>query len=250
MATPTLDEFAAYVEDLPRLSPCWGDGILGLYPVLTWLNTHPVVVQREVVAEEGVLFGLMMTARAHHNQVGTAVAWATQYMVGPAGPVGTDPDDLPELLDLAGRAYLMRNLLAEVRQGVRRFEADENRIVMTFAGDPRLDALDRLLDLVEDITDPDEPRPWDPAAAPVVRHRRPRHLLGPGASMGARGVPGLSGLADRQLLELPAGQSRCRRLHHGSGDPGIGGAVGSRVLHERLHLAWFDLRPRHRAAGR
>jgi hypothetical protein len=166
IVAPTLDEFAAYVEALPAQSTCWGDGIAGLYPVLSWLNTQPVVLQRELVAEEGVLFSVMMTARAHHNQVGTAVAWATQYMVGPAGPVGTNPDDLPELFDLAGRAYLMRNLLAEVRQGVRRFEADGNRIVMTFDGDRRLDALDRVLDLVEDITDPPEPRPWDPRLRP------------------------------------------------------------------------------------
>ncbi len=166
MTPPTIDGFAKYVEDLPRHSPCWGDGILGLYPVLAWLNTHPVVVQRELVAEEGVFFGVMMTARAHHNQVGTAVAWATQYMVGPAGPVSTAPEDLPELFDLAGRAYLMRNLLAEVRQGVRRFKADGNKVVMTFIGDPRLDALDRLLDLVEDVTEPPEPRPWDPRLRP------------------------------------------------------------------------------------
>ena len=129
MTPPTIDEFAEYVDDLPRQSPCWGDGILGLYPVLSWLNTHPVVVQRELVAQKGVFFGVMMTARAHHNQVGTAVSWATQYMAGPPGPVLTDPDDLPELFDLAGRAYLMRNLLAEVRQGVRRFEADGTKIV-------------------------------------------------------------------------------------------------------------------------
>jgi hypothetical protein len=113
MTAPTIDEFTEYIDDLPRQSPCWGDGILGLYPVLSWLNTHPVVLQRELVAEKGVFFGVMMTARAHHNQVGTAVAWATQYMAGPPGPVPTDPDDLPELFDLAGRAYLMRNLLAE-----------------------------------------------------------------------------------------------------------------------------------------
>lgn len=86
MTPPTIDEFAEYVDDLPRQSPCWGDGILGLYPVLSWLNTHPVVVQRELVAQKGVFFGVMMTARAHHNQVGTAVSWATQYMAGPPGP--------------------------------------------------------------------------------------------------------------------------------------------------------------------
>jgi len=166
MTPPTIDEFAEYVEDLPRQSPCWSDGILGLYPVLAWLNTHPVVVQRDLVAEDGVFFGVMTTARAHHNQVGTAVAWATQYMGGPAGPVATDPEDLPELFDLAGRAYLMRNLLAEVRQGVRRFTADGHKIVMTFDGDRRLDALDRLLDLFEDITDLPKPRTWDPRLRP------------------------------------------------------------------------------------
>lgn len=166
MNAPTLDEFAEYLEALPGQLRCWGDGILGLYPVLGWLNTHPVVVQREVVAEKGVLFGLWMTTRAHHNQVGTAVAWATRFMVGPAAPTGTAVEDLPDLFDLAGRAYLLRNLLAEVRQGVRRFEANANQIVLTFGGDPRIDALDRLLDLVEDITDPDEPRPWDPRLRP------------------------------------------------------------------------------------
>jgi hypothetical protein len=162
----SVADFAAYVEDLPRRSPYWGDGIAGLYPVLAWLNTHPIVVQREVVEEEGALYGVMSTARPHHNQVGTAVAWATQFMVGPLMATRTHPDDLPQLFDLAGRAYVLRNLLAEVHQGVRRFEADGPRIVMTFIGDKRLDALDRLLALVDDLTgDADQTHEWDPRLA-------------------------------------------------------------------------------------
>lgn len=166
MNAPTVDEFAAYVEAFPGQLSCWGDGILGLYPVLGWLNTHPVVVQRELVAAHGVRLGVWMTTRAHHNQVGTAVAWATRFMVGPAVATPTAVEDLPGLFDLAGRAYVLRNLLAEVRQGVRRFEANANQIILTFDGDPRLDALDRLLDLVEDIIDPEETRPWDPRLRP------------------------------------------------------------------------------------
>jgi hypothetical protein len=162
LAGLTVAEFAAYVEDLPSRSPCWGDGIAGLYPVLAWLNTHPAVVQREVIEAEGALCGVMSTTRAHHNQVGTAVAWATQFMVGPPRPTGTDPDDLLQLFDLAGHAYVLRNLLAEVRQGVRRFEADGPRIVMTFVGDPRLDTLDRLLAMFDDLTGGQESPEWDP----------------------------------------------------------------------------------------
>jgi hypothetical protein len=68
-----------------------------------------------LVAEEGILFGVMMTTRAHHNQVGIAAAWATEYMVEPSGPLDTTVADLPEVFDLAGRVYLLRDLLAEVR---------------------------------------------------------------------------------------------------------------------------------------
>lgn len=166
MAAPTLDEFAAYVEALPQESPCWRAGVLGLWPVLAWLNIHPVEVQRKIVAEEGVLFGLMMTTRAHHNQVGIAVAWATQYMVEPAGPFEPTAAALIEVFDLAGRTRLLRNLLAEVRQGVRRFEAEGNHIVMTFDGDARLDALDRVLDLFDEIVDLPEPRRWNKRVRP------------------------------------------------------------------------------------
>jgi hypothetical protein len=61
----------------------------------------------------------MLTTRAHHNQVGIAVVWATEYMVGPAGPLEPTVAGLREVFDLAGRTRLFAGAATDWRSGGR-----------------------------------------------------------------------------------------------------------------------------------
>src|SRR6476659_3031349 len=103
----SLEQFARYIEALPgTYDAAWGNrSALGLYPMLGWLNTHPVVLQREALISDGAAFGALRMMRPHHNQVGTVVGWATKYLTGPGRPIRADLDSLPDLFDLAGRVW-------------------------------------------------------------------------------------------------------------------------------------------------
>ncbi|MBF6604137.1 MAG: hypothetical protein IVW53_14785 [Chloroflexi bacterium] len=182
LTSPGPSQFADYVESRPPQLGCWRDGALGLYPMLAWLNTHPVVEQRKRIATEGPLFAAFATTRAHHNQVGVAVGWTTEHMTGSRRARASTEQERVALFDLAGRHWLIRNLLAEVRQGVRRYEADGTRIVLRYDGDNRLDALDRLLGLVDDLDSIADPPTF-------ADGRLPRWLAGGGRDVPWRKVP-------------------------------------------------------------
>lgn len=53
MTSPDREEFSAYLEAVPQRLGCWRDGSLGVYSTLVWLNTHPIVVQREQMTSSG-----------------------------------------------------------------------------------------------------------------------------------------------------------------------------------------------------
>jgi hypothetical protein len=149
--SPELADFAEYVEAYPSRLRCWRDGVAGFYPILAWLNTYPVSEQREMISTDGPVLTAFATSRSHHNQVGVAVGWAERYLTAPREEPGSTEEDRVAMFELARRYWLIRNLLAEVRQGVREYEALGNRVVLTYQGDRDLDALDRFLDFVDDI---------------------------------------------------------------------------------------------------
>jgi hypothetical protein len=152
MSTPRnldLERFAAFLESRPGKLGCWRDGALGSYPTLAWLNVHPVVKQRSLMAEVGPLVAVALTNSAHHNQVGISAGWVCKYMTGVARG-STSEQDRRALWTAAGRYWTLRNLLVEVRVGVREFRSDGTRITLAYSGDREVDALDRMLDLMND----------------------------------------------------------------------------------------------------
>lgn len=147
---PSLEAFTRYVELLPDRLSVWTDGDAGLYPLLGWLNTHPVVEQRRLVEEGGP--GAALRANVvHHNQVGQSVAWAFRFMRDPGVGGGSRETDRRALFELAGRYWTIQNLLAEVRQGIRGYEAEGRRVQLAYRGNRHMDALERLLGLVDEV---------------------------------------------------------------------------------------------------
>jgi len=109
----TLDEFAAYVEAWPGRLGCWRDGARGQYPMLAWLNVRPIVEQRELASEVGHRAAAMMLTAQHHNQVGIAAGWITQYMTGPIRAQSSSEQDRVAMFETAGAYWALRNALVE-----------------------------------------------------------------------------------------------------------------------------------------
>jgi hypothetical protein len=147
----TLDEFAAYVEAWPGRLRCWRDGARGRYPMLAWLNVRPIVEQRELASEVGHRAAAMMLTGQHHNQVGIAAGWITEYMMGPIRGQSSSEQDRVAMFETAGAYWALRNALVEVRVGVRAFEVAGTLVFLPYRGNHTVDALDRLLDLVESL---------------------------------------------------------------------------------------------------
>ena len=147
----TLDEFAAYVEARPARLECWRDGAGGQYPMLAWLNARPIVEQRELASTVGPHAAVMMLAPQHHNQVGIAAGWVTRFMTGPTRRQSSSEQDRVAMFKTAGAYWFLRNSLVEVRVGVRAFQAAGRLVRLPYQGNHAVDALDRLLDLVESL---------------------------------------------------------------------------------------------------
>jgi len=147
----TLDKFAAYVEARPARLGCWRDGTRGRYPMLAWLNVHPIVQQRELASTVGPHAAAIMLTAQHHNQVGIAAGWVTQHMTGPIRAQSSSEQDRVAMFNTAGAYWVLRNALVELRVGVRAFEAAGTLVRLPYQGNHRVDALDRLLDLAENL---------------------------------------------------------------------------------------------------
>lgn len=144
-------DFAAYVEARPGRLGCWRDGARGQYPMLAWLNVRPIVEHRELASEVGHHTAAMMLTAQHHNQVGIAAGWITQYMTGPIRAQRSSERDRVAMFETAGAYWALRNALVEVRVGVRAVEAAGTLVRLPYQGNHTVDALDRLLDLVESL---------------------------------------------------------------------------------------------------
>lgn len=119
--------------------------------MLAWLNVHPIVQQRELVPTVGPKGAVMMLTAQHHNQVGIGAGWVTQYMMGPTRSRSSSEQDRVGMFNAAGAYWALRNALVEVSVGVRDFEASGTLVRLPYQGNHRIDALDRLLDLVESL---------------------------------------------------------------------------------------------------
>lgn len=146
-----LEGFVSYVESRPSKLGCWRDGDAGAYPTLGWLNVHPVELQRSLAGEVGYRTAVGLTTAAHHNQVGIAAKWVTRYMRGPARSTLTPEQDRLALWSAAGQYWGLRNLVIELRVGLRDFACEGSRVSLPYKGNHQIDALDRMLDLVDNL---------------------------------------------------------------------------------------------------
>ena len=148
---PTAAEFVAFLEQRPAELKAWDAGEPFLYPFLAWLEAHAVVEQRARAAERGSHLAALTLVRPHHNTIGICVAWALRHMVGRPYQGEIDEEDRIAVFELAGRYWTLKNVMAEVRQGVRSFSAHGRKIKTSFTGDALFDITDRLLDLFGEV---------------------------------------------------------------------------------------------------
>lgn len=148
---PTPAQFAAFLEQRAAGLRAWDAGEVALYPFLAWLEAHAVAEQRERVAEHGTHLAALTLTRAHHNVIGICVAWALTHMVGRPYRREIGEEDRLAAFDLAARYWTLKNVMAEVQQGVRSFSARGRKIDTSFTGDALFDITDRLLDLFEEV---------------------------------------------------------------------------------------------------
>jgi hypothetical protein len=112
----------------------------------------------------------MMTAASHHNQVGIASGWVTQYMKDTGNERPPSEQDRVALFNTAGAYWTLRNAIVEVHAGVRTFEAAGRVVRLPYRGNREIDALDRTLDLLE--------RMDSALGAPIMSNPRLRDWLG------------------------------------------------------------------------
>jgi hypothetical protein len=150
--SPTVAEFAAYLEAHPATLPVWRGGMDRLYPILCALNVLPAQRQREASVELGdPQFAAMLYHHAHHNQVGIVVSWALRHLRSGDGRVDPHIEELERAFDLAGHYWSLANVMADVRAGVRGFESTKSRIRIPFLGNATFEATDRLLETLDDV---------------------------------------------------------------------------------------------------
>lgn len=165
-----LEGFATYVERRPSRLGCWRDGKTAAYPTLAWLNVQPVVELRKLSAEIGPHAAVAMSTAAHHNKVGIGAGWVTQHMTGDAFRLPSPEQDREALWTLTERYWALRNLLVEVRVGLRGFESEGTIVRLPYQGNHEVDALDRMLDFVGNLESLRPPKcQRDPRLAEWIR---------------------------------------------------------------------------------
>lgn len=155
----SLDQFDEYVDTRPSRLGCWRSNARDRYPLLSWLNVWPHTETREAIQEIGYESAVMLLGAAHHNQVGISAGWVTRYLTGGPSSREMPEQDRTALFRAAGVFRALRNALVEVRVGVRGYESQGKTVRMPYLGNRNVDALDRILDLVESVTSISVPAP-------------------------------------------------------------------------------------------
>ena len=146
-----LDQFVAYVESRPLKLMCWQTGALGQYPTLAWLNVYPVVEQASLAKQVGHFSAASLTTQAFHNQGAIAADWVLRRDPPGRGRGRPSPHDY---LKSSGRRPVTTSVSAisssrGTRVGTRGFESHGSSVSLPYEGNPEVDALDRVFDLIE-----------------------------------------------------------------------------------------------------
>lgn len=149
----TRERFASYIESRPGRLGSWRDGADGVHPLLGWFATNSVREFKELAAEVGPSAAAAMTTSTHHNASAIAAEWASRYMVGAARRRASTEADRRSLFRTAGDYWQIQNALIEVDCGVRRYEPQGRVVRLPYCGVREIDALDRVLDMVERLSE-------------------------------------------------------------------------------------------------
>lgn len=158
-ASPSLDDFERYVEQVPSRLGIWRIERVGLLGLIAWINAQSSLDSLKLAQEIGPVAAGMTATAATHNTIALSCRWALQYAGSGTGTQEPSCDDRQALLKRAETVWSLRDLIRSTRAGAYSFESQGRTVHFAFAGDRRFDTLDRLLDVVRSLDKADFSRP-------------------------------------------------------------------------------------------
>lgn len=151
-SSPSLHEFRAFVDDLPTKLSLWSSASRDdLWPMLGWLNVWPIQELRSTMADVGPMAAVFLRHAELHNTVGVGVTWLLRHLSDRAHPSPSTEDERQTFARTATDYWSMMDLVNGARGGVYAFSSQGHNVHFEFAGDMRLEALDGLLGLVDEM---------------------------------------------------------------------------------------------------
>lgn len=137
-----VDYFDAYVEAYPAQLACWRGGDPDRYGMLARLDAlcHQRVGEAYRRAGPTSAFGHQVSA--HHNALGIAASWAIRHMRGPTRPPAIDIEEREALLVFATSYWGLRDVILDLRAGVRDLRIEDDKIRIGYRGNLAIDLLD------------------------------------------------------------------------------------------------------------
>jgi len=149
---PSLAQFASYIETIPPRLGLWRTATQDeQWPLIAWLNVLAVQEMRETAREVGPLMAARLRHAELHNAVGLGVRWLLTYLPRQSIQSGSQDMERKGFAKWAGEVWSMRDLVNAARSGVYSFHAENHQLFFDFSGDVELEALDNMLDLVDDL---------------------------------------------------------------------------------------------------
>jgi hypothetical protein len=149
---PTLEEFSEFVENIPPRLGLWRTASKAeLWPLLAWLNVWSVQEMRETSREIGAMMAAKLRHAELHNTVGVGVSWLLRFLQDNPSAPGSEDMERNGFARRAGQVWSIRDLVHSARAGAYEFQAQGHRLHFEFAGDTDLEALDNMLEMVDEL---------------------------------------------------------------------------------------------------
>lgn len=149
---PSLEEFVEFVESIPPRLGLWRTANKAeLWPLLTWLNVWSVQEMRETSREIGPMMAAKLRHSELHNTVGVGVSWLLRLLRDNPSAPGSEDMERKGFAGRAGQVWSIRDLVHSTRAGVYDFQVQGHRLHFEFAGDTDLEALDNMLEMVDEL---------------------------------------------------------------------------------------------------
>ena len=140
-----FEQFASYVETHPSRLGCWRYGKNRVRELLAWLNVRSFPVTGSSPASLNPDADISQMIVDNHSTTGIAAYWVLRYMCRSNRDLPIQAQDRQALWSNAEKYWNLRDLMREVRSGVRGFESKGHLIRLPYTGNTDMDALDRKL---------------------------------------------------------------------------------------------------------